>query len=174
MDEELGVSVDFSSNLRILPVIEPSDGATSSTGYTIQKHTNKSQPLESLTAQAGAAAARISNITSICVTPTQYPDIGLECVDVGDAGISRLRPVRVDDDCMLIQGWLTYLEPQTAGCAPDDALCAPSVYQGSVVRMGYSMDDGTPFMPPLASSSADGGGMFVMIGFIMYSLLLHA
>lgn len=173
MDKELGVSVDYSSNLRILPVIDPSDGTVSLTGYTIRKHTNESKPLESPTAQAGSAAARASSITSICVTPTQYPDTGLECVDVDDAGISRLRPVRVDDDCMLIQGWLTYLEPQTAGCAPDDALCSPSVYQGSVVRMGYSMDDGTPFVPVLASSSADGGGLFVMIGFIMYSLLLH-
>jgi hypothetical protein len=140
----------------------------------VKKYTNQSVPLESPTAQAVAESARSSNITSICVAPSQYPQMGLECVDVDDSGIMRLKPVRVDDECNLIQAWLTYLEPKTAGCAPDELMCAPDVNQGPVVRMGYSLDDGTPygmasFLPAnggVASSSPANGGVSLVAAFI--------
>jgi hypothetical protein len=82
--------------------------------------------------------------------------------------------VRVADDCTLIQGWWTYVEPKTPGCPPDDAMCAPSVFQGPVVRAGYSLGDGTPLLSDgvmVASSSAAaltcGGGRYVMAALIV-------
>lgn len=61
------------------------------------------------------------------------------------------------------------MEPKTPGCPPDDAMCAPSAFQGPVVRAGYSVGDGTPLLSDgvmLASSSAAappyGGGRYAM------------
>jgi hypothetical protein len=63
---------------------------------------------------------------------------------------------------------------KTPGCPPDDVLCVPSVFQGPVVRTGYSLGDDTPLLSDgvmlVSSSSAApprGGGRYAMATLIV-------
>jgi hypothetical protein len=95
-----------------------------------------------------------TEVTSLCVART-YGAPGLECVDVDDTGYHQLTPLRVDEDCNVIQLEMVYLEPFTNGCPPGDDKCRPNVGVGQWTRVGYSEDDVDAF-PILTSSSVAG------------------
>ena len=93
-------------------------------------------------------------VTSLCIA-RRFGTPGLECADVDDTGYFRLTPLRVDEDCNVIQLRQVYLEPFTNGCPPGDAKCRPNVGVGPWTRVGYSEDDVDAF-PILTSSSVAG------------------
>jgi len=95
-----------------------------------------------------------TEVTSLCVART-YGAPAMECADVDDTGYIQLTPLRVDEDCNVIQLWLVYLEPFTNGCPPGDDKCRPSASGGTWTRVGYSEDDVDAF-PILTSSSVAG------------------
>lgn len=95
-----------------------------------------------------------TEVTSLCLAG-RFGTPGLECADVDDTGYSQLTPLRVDEDCNVIQLWQVYLEPFTNGCPPGDDKCRPNVGVGPWTRVGYSEDDVDAFQI-LTSSSVAG------------------
>jgi len=95
-----------------------------------------------------------TEVTSLCLA-RRFGTPGLECADVDDTGYSQLTPLRVDEDCNVIQLWQVYLEPFTNGCPPGDDKCRPNVGVGPWTRVGYSEDDVDAFQI-LTSSSVAG------------------
>ena len=153
---QIAVEKDQNSTIQIVQA----EGGTSRS-YLIRKHVNvPPSDYDAATIQAAAEASQKlpGNITSMCVAP-MYSDEGLQCVDIDDAGITSLRPLRVDEDCNLTLGWMTYLEPMTPGCPVGDAQCAPAVSEGPVIRVGYSEADGVL----LAESSAWHGAPHMLL-----------
>jgi hypothetical protein len=104
--------------------------------YVMRKHSGEDDTEENSNSDAADATinalAKLSyDVDRICVAPPQ-PGAGLECVDLEDAGITKLMPMEVDADCNLIKGWATYLEPKTPGC--NDTICTPVAYYATYTR----------------------------------------
>lgn len=101
------------------------------------------------------ADADYFEMSSLC-SAQPFGTHALECADVEDAGYSQLTPLRVDEDCAVIQLHYSYLEPGVPGCPPGDALCTPVAYTGTWTRVGSSADSGDAFDP---SSSVSGASV---------------
>lgn len=123
---------DDESTFRILP---GSEGG-SSISYVMKKHVDgDGQDQQTKAGLETVDAVANLSVDRMCVAPP-HSGAGLECVDIEDAGITNLRPLQVDDDCNMLVGWATYIEPKTPGC--NSNLCAPVVYEATYTRLGFS------------------------------------
>jgi hypothetical protein len=117
--------------------------------YAVTKASNATGLVTSSAETVGS-----TEVTSLCLA-RRFGTPGLECADVDDTGYMQLTPLRVDEDCNVIQLEKVYLEPFTNGCPPGDDKCRPNVGVGPWTRVGYSEDDVDAF-PILTSSSVAG------------------
>ena len=103
----------------------------------------------------------------MCVAPPQQ-GAGLECVDMEDAGITRLMPIEVDANCNLIKGWATYLEPKTPGC--NGTICTPTVYYATYTRS----DAGSEAPIQLTSDATYGFEMNMIVLYVLINSFTFA
>jgi hypothetical protein len=134
--------------------------------YVMRKHQGVNDTEENSDSNAADASIRqlgdlIPEVDRICVAPP-HQGAGLECVDMEDAGITRMMPMEVDADCNLIKGWATYLEPKTPGC--NGTICTPVAYYAT-----YTQSD-TGAGAPVQLSSGDPRG-FGMKRSLLYVLV---
>lgn len=138
VEGEVEVFQGDTSTLRILPAKE---GVTNA--YIIAKYINQTDTQSaSQTAQASIEDAKNQTVMSMCVSRMKQLSTQLRCVDIDDAGMIIITPLSVDEECNLIHGQATYMEPFTPGCPPNDLKCAPNIVEGTLTRVGYSPEEG--------------------------------
>jgi hypothetical protein len=140
VEGEIEVFQGDTSTFRILPAKE---GVTNA--YAIAKYINQTDAQSgsaSKAVQASIEDAKNQTVMSMCVSRIKQLSTQLRCVDIDDAGMTIITPLSVDEECNLIHGQATYMEPFTPGCPPNDPKCAPAIIEGTVTRVGYSPEEG--------------------------------
>lgn len=138
----------------------PSESGSQEYSYWVRRYVGeKNATTTDANVVASVSAAKEVGVDSICVAPP-YPSAGLECVDVEDAGLTRLTPIEVDADCNLIKGWSTYLEAATPGC--DGPLCYPVASIRTWTREGSDgAVDSVTLLP--SGSTRHGAGSYILM-----------